>query len=290
MAAKQARQNFGFFKVWHKNGRVLIQVNPQDRAIVLNNNKDLSDLIDSISSNSIQQDQPSTQQLPQPLQYQPPNQYQNQQFQNHIRNNQSQQQTYYQQYQQPPHQSVQPTSSQHQYLPQHSSSQQQLNKRARNNNSNNFINNFNNFENSYKKNFRNDSTNTSFQANRDPRNSQLPRHSLYRNPIQFQTRIPSILDPRFSAPPPQNSPHYYPVPLTRTATSTSFYSSSSATPTFSQNVPQPPPSVHSTLSINRSQQQTHPTNLSPLSNSMNSQLEQLESSLINFSQAPPPET
>ena len=288
MAAKQARQNYGFFKVWHKNGRVLIQVNPQDRAIVINNNKDLLDLINSITTNSIQCGQPYTQQLPQPQQYQPIHQqFQHQQCQHQFRQNQPNQQIFRLPHQQPSHQPLSQnvqSNFHHQYFPQHSTTQQQFNKRARNINNNNR----NNYNNNFSKNF----TNNSLQANRDPRNSHSPRPLLYRNPTQSQPRIPSILDPRFSVPSPQtqNNQYYSSVPTAHTvAHFTSLYPSSAVPSTSLQNASQFPPSVHDPQTILGSQPLTHPKNLSPLSNSMNSQLEQLGSSIINFSQAQSPD-
>ena len=221
--------------------------------------------------------------MPQPQQYQPTHQ----QFQHQFRQNQPNQQIFRLPHQQPSQQPLSlnvQSNFHHQYLPQHSTTQQQFNKRARNINNNNR----NNYNNNFSKNF----TNNSLQANRDPRNSHFPRPLLFRNPTQSQPRIPSILDPRFSVPSPQtqDNQYYSSVPTAHTvAHFTSLYPSSAVPSTSLQNTSQPPPYVHSTQIILRSQPPTHPQNLSPLSNSMNSQLEQLESSLINFSQAQSPD-
>ena len=134
MAAKQARKNYGFFKVWHKNGQILVQVNPQDRAYVISNITELQDLTNSYS-NCIQHNVS----LPQHRQSLSPQQSQAHQYQLY------QQQIYSQRIpslsQQPHHlRNPQQQPPSHLIIQQKSQSQ-----RARNNNNYSSNNNNNNF-------------------------------------------------------------------------------------------------------------------------------------------------
>ena len=232
MAARQARNTYGLFNVWHKNGQIFIQVNPQDRVLVINNLKELQDLLNSFSAGF-------TQHWSLPIQHQQLSSAQ-QQPQNQTHENQTQQhqplqkQTYSQIVQHSNQLPPRNHQSQHQPPHQHLYSQQPQQphfQRVRINN--------------------NSKNNSYLQAPRDPRQSFSPRFPPARTFTQTPSHLPSILDPRFSVPPPQIQlcPSLSPAPITHPSapilSSTTPYSSLTALPIPSgshQNVNSFPPS------------------------------------------------
>ena len=187
MAAKQARKNYGFFKVWHKNGQILVHVNPQDRAYVISNITELQDLTDSYS-NYIQHNVS----LPQHEQSQSAQQSQAHQYQP------SQQQLYSQRapiLSQQPHHLRNPQQQLPRHFIVHQKSQSQ---RARNNNNYSSKNNNNNNNKLFNNNLRH-TFNHSSQVQRDPRKSYIPRPPPTTSSYKTQTNLPSILDIRFPA-------------------------------------------------------------------------------------------
>ena len=80
----------------------------------------------------------------------------------------------------------------------------------------------------------------SLQASGDPRNSNIPRPPSRSTLAQTFPCLPSILDPRFSAPPPQTQfrPHFSPVPMTNTTLLSKNTHSLSTAPSTSFNLNQ----------------------------------------------------
>ena len=156
MAARQARNTYGLFKVWYKNGQIFIQVNPQDRALVINNLKELQDLLNSFSPGFTQHGSlPIQHQQLSSVQQQP----QNQTHQNQTQQHQPRQKQLYSQIVQHSNQ-LPPRNHQYQHQPphQHLYSQQPQQphfQRVRINN--------------------NSKNNSYLQAPRDPRQSFSPR-------------------------------------------------------------------------------------------------------------------